>query len=60
MAVSTFERKIEINTPESIRKLATILSDDTEAKPISVAPFSKKDRDRGDVLLSRLATRSKS
>lgn len=60
MATSTFERKIEIKTPESIRRLATILSNDTKARPISVAPFSKKDRDKVEMLLSRLATRSKS
>ena len=33
MATSTFERKIEINTPESLERLATILSDETECIP---------------------------
>ena len=58
MATSTFERKIEINTPESLSRLATILSDDTKTKPISVPPYTKEDRDRGETLLSQLLSRS--
>ena len=59
MATSTFERKIEINTPESLERLATILSDETQAKPLSVAPYTEEERDRSETLLSRLLSRSK-
>ena len=59
MATSKKKKKIEINTPESLERLATILSDETQAKPLSVAPYTEEDRDRSETLLSRLLSRSK-
>lgn len=59
MATSTFERKIEISSPESLEKLAKILSDTSQHKPISAAPYSKADRDRGEQLLKQFLSRSK-
>lgn len=59
MATSTFERRIEISSPDSLEKLANILSDENKTKPISAAPYSKVDRDRGEQLLKRFLSRSK-
>lgn len=58
MATSTFERKIVINSPESLQKLERIMNDQTPAKPISERPFSYEDRKRGESLLKRCQLRS--
>lgn len=59
MSTSTFERKIEITSKASLDKIAKILSDETPVKPISVTPYTKEDRDRGEQLLNRLLSHSK-
>ena len=53
MATSTFERKITINNPESLRRLEKVMSDQTPKKPISEHPFSSEDRKRGEALLKQ-------
>lgn len=51
MATSTFERKIEIKSPEAIARLTRIMSDETPGNPISRRPFSQDERDRSEKLL---------
>lgn len=53
MATSTFERKIIINNPESLKRLEKVMADQTPKKPISAHPFSSEDRKRGEALLKR-------
>ena len=60
MATNTFERKIEISSEESLEKIAKILSDETPPSPISVEPYSQKDRNRNEQLLRQLLSRIKS
>ena len=42
MATNTFERKIELNTPESIKKLADIMKSEAPVKPLSTHPFQRQ------------------
>ena len=53
MATSTFERKIIINNPESLKRLEKVMANQTPKKPISAHPFSSEDRKRGEALLKR-------
>ena len=57
MATSTFERKIELNTPESIKKLSDIMKSEVPVKPLSTHPFSTKERDRSETLLKQYLSR---
>ena len=58
MATSTFERKIVISDPESLKRLAKVMADNTPKKPISEHPFSNEERKRGEALLKRCPLRS--
>lgn len=58
MATSTFERKIVIKDPKSLKKLAIIMSDDYPAKPLNVKPYSSEERRRSEELLKRCPLRS--
>ncbi len=58
MATSTFERKIEISDPESLKKLATVMAVDVPKKPLSDHPFSDTERDRSETLLKQFLSRS--
>lgn len=58
MATSTFERKIVISDPESLKRLAKVMADKTPKKPISEHPFSSEERKRGEELLKRCPLRS--
>lgn len=53
MATNTFERKIELNTPESIKKLADIMKSEAPVKPLSAHPFSTTERDGSEKLLKQ-------
>lgn len=53
MATNTFERKIEFDTPESIKKLADIMKSEAPVKPLSTHPFSTTERDRSEKLLKQ-------
>lgn len=57
MATNTFERKIELNTMESIKKLADIMKSEAPIKPISAHPFSTTERDRSEKLLKQYLSR---
>lgn len=58
MATSTFDRKIEINSVESLKKLLSVVNADVPTKPLSQHPFSDKDRDRSEQLLKQCLSRS--
>jgi len=57
MATNTFERKIERNTPESIKKLADIMKSEAPVKPLSIHPFFATERDRSEKLLKQYLSR---
>ncbi len=59
MATSTFERKIEINDSDSLRKLVDVMNSADPAKPLSLHPFSDAERDRSEKLLKQCLSRSK-
>lgn len=57
MATSTFDRKLEITSPESIQKLIDIMNSEPPVKPLSEHPFSEEDRRKGEELLKRYLSR---
>ncbi len=57
MATNTFERKIEFNTPESIKKLNDIIKSEGPVEPLSMHPFSTSERDRSEKLLKQYLSR---
>ena len=57
MATNTFERKIELKTPESIKKLVEIMKLEAPVKPLSTHPFSEAERDRSEKLLKQYLSR---
>ncbi len=57
MATNTFERKIELNTPESIKKLADIMKSEAPVKPPFTHPFSMTERDRSEKILKQYLSR---
>lgn len=59
MATSTFDRKIEITDPESVKKLISIMSEDTPGSPLSKHPYSEADRERGVQLLKQCLSHSR-
>lgn len=59
MATSTFERKIEITDPESVKKLISVMMKDAPQKPISTHPYTSAERERSDQLLRQCLSRSR-
>ncbi len=59
MATSTFERKIEITDPQSVKKLITVMEKDAPTKPLSDHPYTQKERERSVLLLKQCLSRSK-
>lgn len=53
MATSTFDRKIEIETPEALEKLVMIMASEDSVEPISDHSFSTEERKRIDALLKQ-------
>lgn len=60
MATSTFERKIEITDPESLKKLIDLINAETPTEPLSRHPYSDADRERSDLLLRQCLSHSDS
>lgn len=58
MATSTFNRKIKIDSIDSLNCLARIMTDNTPKKPISKHPFSNEERKRGEGLLKHCPLQS--
>lgn len=46
MATSTFERKIEITSPDALERLAKIMTSDPPKKPLSEHPYGSAERER--------------
>ena len=57
MATSTFDRKIELNTTESVKKLMEVMQEDAPVKPLSQHPFSTVERERSERLLKQFLSR---
>ena len=57
MATSTFDRKIEISTPEALKRLINVMNSEAP-KPLSTHPFSTEERKRGELLLKQCRLRS--
>ena len=57
MATSTFDRKIELNTTESVKKLMDLMQEDAPVKPLSQHPFSSVERERSERLLKQFLSR---
>lgn len=59
MATSSFDRKFEVRSWDSAKKLARVLRDDRPQQPLSTHPFSEAERERSEQLLKRYLSRSK-
>ena len=59
MATSTFERKIEITSPDALKRLADITTSDPPQKPLSEHPYGTAERERSEDLLKKWLSRSK-
>ena len=59
MATSTFERKIEITDPESIKKLMDVMAKDAPKTPFSDHPYTAQERERSLRLFRQCLSRSK-
>ena len=57
MATSTFDRKIELNTTESVKKLMEVMQEDAPVKPLSQHPISSVERERSERLLKQFLSR---
>ena len=57
MATSTFDRKIELSTTESVKKLMEVMQEDAPVKPLSQHPFSSVERERSERLLKQFLSR---
>ena len=57
MATSTFDRKIELNTIESVKKIMEVMQEDAPVKPLSQHPFSSVERERSERLLKQFLSR---
>ncbi len=59
MATNTFERKIEITDPQSVKKLIKVMEKDVPSKSLSDHPYTQKERERSVSLLKQCLSRSK-
>ncbi len=59
MATSTFERKIEITDPKSVKKLISVMEKDAPTKSLSDHPYTQEERERSVSLLRKCLSRSK-
>jgi hypothetical protein len=59
MATSTFERKIEITDPDSMKKLIAVMTKDIPEKPFSEHPYTADVRERSNQLLRQCLSRSR-
>lgn len=59
MATNTFERKIEITSPDALQKLANVMASEPPKKSLSDHPYGTAERERSDALLKQWLSRSK-
>lgn len=58
MATSTFERKIEITSPDALERLAEIMASEPPKYPLSKHPYGTVERERSEELLKQWLSRS--
>jgi len=59
MATSTFERKIEITSPDALKKLVDIMTSKPQKQLIPQHPYGTAERERSEDLLRQWLSRSK-
>lgn len=59
MATSTFERKIEITSPDALKRLAEVMTAEPPKQPLSTHPYGRAERERSEDLLKQWLSRSK-
>lgn len=59
MPTNTFDRKLEITDPDSIRKLIQVMASEPVNEPLSKHPYSQQERERSVLLLKECLSRSK-
>ena len=59
MATSTFERKIEITSPDALKRLAELMTSEPPKQPLSMHPYGTAERERSEDLLKQWLSRSK-
>ena len=59
MATSTFERKIEISSPDALKKLAEVMASEPSNQTISQSPYGAVERERSEDLLKQWLSHSK-
>lgn len=57
MATNTFDRRIKLNTTESVKRLMKVMQEDAPAKPLSQHPFSSAEREKAEFLLCQFLSR---
>lgn len=57
MATSTFDRRLELNTIESVKKLIEVIQEEAPVKPLSQHSFSSVERDKAESLLCEFLSR---
>lgn len=58
MSTNTFERKLEINDVESLKKLLDVMNTDAPKITLSEHPFSHEERKKSDALLKQFLSHS--
>lgn len=58
MATSTFERKIEITSPDALERLEKIMASDPPERPLSKHPYGSNERERSEEVLKLWLSRS--
>lgn len=53
MPTSTFDKKIELNDINSVKRLINVMNKDVSNIPLSKHPYTEQDRDRSERLLKR-------
>lgn len=59
MATSTFDRRLEISSPDDLKKLIHVMNTDTPTEPLSRHPYSDAERDRSECLFKQCLFRSR-
>ena len=59
MPTSSFERKIELTNPESVKKLLEIITDNTPKKILSIQPYDETQRKKSEELLKQCLAHSR-
>lgn len=59
MATSTFERKIEITSPDAVKRLTEVMTSNPPKQPISQHPYGMAERERSEDILKQWLSRSK-